>query len=271
MDPGSRTMIPKDIARWAVMDFMQANQWIVQVRPLVKTMVSPALHNQVDGLTLVGRQTQESPYGDFLGSWLGLGPQGPIIYTQENWAKPLWLMFFHTPHWLMNEGPFICQIRMRMGITNDVWQPFVKNPAVYSMIRHHALMLAAAWCWLPVQERRHWTLVIEDQLQVARRLFGSAGDVVAICNRIERTAQMLWASPRGSVSDEESHRVMGDYYLASMVGIAALVRRLIHMDPSNYSTMLSQWAVEHIESDFNVERMHVLWKTISAGGLWTAS
>ena len=55
------------------------------------------------------------------------------------------------------DGLFRDRSRIRIGITNDVLQGFVRDPpSNYSFVRHHALMLFLATLWLPEPQRRGW-------------------------------------------------------------------------------------------------------------------
>ncbi len=262
----SMSALRSAIAPWAVMNLSRANQWIDEVRPVVKSLVSPVSRGRVDALSIAVRDARESPYGTSLGSWIGDSAEGPIIYTQASWAIPLALMFLHTPHWLHEYGPDICGVRMQMGVTNDVWQPFVMNPPVYSMVRHHALMLTAAWCWLPESDRQLWLEVMTDQLATARQRFAGQMDIVAVCEKAELRAQSLWRSPIDFSSDIKG--IMADYYLASVVGIASLVRWIAALPPAQHEEALRRWSFDHQRSDFNVELMRELWRAIQTGGSW---
>lgn len=249
------------------MDVVVAQEWITGVRPVVKAMLSPDIHERVDGVNIELRDARESPYGPYLGSWIEERPRGPIIYSQANWALPIALMFWDTPHWLTDHGgTTLCRIRMQMGVTNDVWQPFVRNPPLYSMVRHHALMLTAAWCWLDDGDRQLWLNVMTDQLDAARQRFRDSDDIVATCFEMENRAQLLWHSRVGAGAD--SVRIMADYYLACTVGIASLVRWLTRVPPSGHGKILRRWSCDHERSDFNGGLMRDLWRSLDANGPW---
>ncbi len=256
-----------EIEPHSTMDLIQAKQWIDEVRPLVKSLVPSTEHTRVDELTIAVRNFRESPYGMYLGSWIEDRATGPIIYSQESWATPLALMFIYTPHWLFEQGPLICRTRMQIGVTNDVWQPFVTNPEAYSMVRHHGLMLTAAWCWLPEDYRRLWIDVLTEQLDVARHRLAKAGDVVGACDQAEKRATALWQlMPSGSTS--EHVEIMGDYYLACCVGLASLVRWVAPMSPVDRERTLRRWQTDHVQSNFNVDLICEMWRSIEAERHW---
>lgn len=257
------------IRPWTDMDVRVAHQWIDGVRPAVKAMLSPDIHERVDAVSIELRDARESPYGVYLGSWIEDRPRGPIIYSQANWATPLALMFLDTPQWLTDHGPPVCRTRMQMGVTNDVWQPFVINPPVYSMVRHHALMLTAAWCWLADDDRQLWLNIITDQLEAARQRFYESDDIVTTCAQVEHRARLLWHSRVGALV--ESARIMADYYLACTIGIASLVRWLVKVPPVRHGQVLRRWSCDHERSDFNEDHMRDLWRSLNTGGTWLGS
>jgi hypothetical protein len=243
-------------------------QWVDSVRPRVKELVEATQYKRLDAVTVAIKDSSRSPYGSYLGSWIEEGLRGPVICSQANWALPLSLMFCYTPHWLENAGGDISATRIQMGITNDVWQPLLASSKNYSMIRHHALMLAAAWSWLPEPDKTRWLDVMRDQLDVARTVFGFANDIIDVCRVVETRVQWLWGQKSPSSAHGRGEEWMAEFYLASTIAMASVVHHMLHLPPHDVSHELVRWAIDYQREDFNVHWMRELWRNVLEGKTW---
>lgn len=121
-----------------------------------------------------------------------------------------------------------------MGIANDVMQLYVPDPPAesYSMVRHHALMLACATLWLGAERSRLWH---QAHVYTARSFLRKLGgrplwEGVA---RAERALDDLLSDPRAKGSQEaalawlaedtEAAEAYTIYLTAGSLGIAALL------------------------------------------------
>lgn len=123
-----------------------------------------------------------------------------------------------------------------MGVTNDVWQPFVPGPTSgYSMVRHHALMLAGAWTWLPSEDQREWQSVLDMTSQRAVSLFGDeGGSVMGQMTEAESKATGVWAAlPHWRTGTADA--LLADFYLWASVAVAVLVQPLSELDGGSTS------------------------------------
>lgn len=124
--------------------------------------------------------------------------------------------------------------RQWVGIANDVLQLYVPNPpdGAYSMVRHHALMLVAAICWLGEERGRLWQLAHGEVAGAyLRRLDGR--DLWQAIGQAEDGLRALLADPRSRLDADEaiawldadpaSAGVYQEYIGAASLGIAALM------------------------------------------------
>lgn len=266
---------PAELRPWAVLSLSEARGWADAVREPVRALVGPEQAPLVASVSVQEGEENASPYGPFLGSWIeSEDSSGPVIRVLENWAHPFWLMFYHTPELLegcpSQDAWRRCRIRLRMGVTNDVWQPFVPGPTSgYSMVRHHALMLAGAWTWLPSEDQREWQYVLEMTSQRALSLFGGGrGSVMDQITGAERKATAVWAAlPHRRT--ETADAVLADFYLWASVAVAVLVQPLSELDGASQQAQLKNWMVDHRERDFNQSRMEEAWRRLQrSGSLW---
>ena len=150
--------------------------------------------------------------------------------------------------------------RLWIGIANDVLQMYVPTPppATYSMVRHHALMLAAATLWLGPERAERWRAA---HARVAgafvRSLKGrSPGREIA---RAERGLSSLLANPASRsgptetiawlAADPAAGTAYARYLAAASLGVAALLQRAPRTD---YAAWLRRAvATRHRGRDFN--------------------
>lgn len=261
-------MSPEAIRPWSALKESEAEAWADGVRGAVAALLDPAQADAVARVKVKQGDEQDSPYGPFLGSWID--PTGPTITVLENWAYPLWLMFRDTPELLSDAHPGEakrrCRIRLRMGVTNDVWQPFVPGPpSGYSMVRHHALMLAGAWTWLPPADQREWAHVLEVTCRRAVTLFGGAtASVLDQMDDAERNAASVWTAERTRSEVAESR--LATFYLWASVALAVLVQPLSALNAEDQQEQLRRWATDHRLPDFNRNRIKTAWKRLRRHG-----
>lgn len=261
-------MSPEAIRPWAELTKSEAEAWADGVRDAVTALLDPAQAGAVARVKVKQGDERDSPYGPFLGSWID--PTGPTITVLENWAYPLWLMFRDTPELLAEAHPEEakrrCRIRLRMGGTNDVWQPFVPGPpSGYSMVRHHALMLAGAWSWLPPEDQREWAHVLEVTCcRAVTRFGGATASVLDQIDDAERNAASVWTAERTRSEAAESR--LAAFYLWASVALAVLVQPLSALSTEGQQEQLRRWATDHRRPGFNRNRIEVAWKRLRTHG-----
>ena len=157
--------------------------------------------------------------------------------------------------------------RLWVGIANDVLQMYVPDPPpdTYSMVRHHALMLAAATLWLGPDAARRWhhghALAARAFL---RRLDGRPlWDAVG---RAEQGLQRLLDDPRSKAdaegvvawldADPDAAAAYRSFLGAAGLGVAALLEAAPEANRSEWvrRTVFD----EHPRADFNrapIERL----------------
>jgi len=157
--------------------------------------------------------------------------------------------------------PVVLAQRVWIGIANDVLQLFVVDPppGTYSMVRHHALMLAAATAWLGPAAIRSW--------RAAHRAAGAA--FAQSCDRPLHEA--LEAAERGLetlLDDARAHQPAAsalawldvdpaaaklyiDYLGAASLGVAAVLDALPQSDPDQAPWLTHAVKDLHANPDFN--------------------
>jgi hypothetical protein len=116
-------------------------------------------------LAALGRQSESLPVratcvfaeqargGSLIPAWPVFEPDGGVVIEYvADWGALLsaWLSIVDAPRQSLARRLIERGERVWIGVANDVLQLFVNGPppGTYSMVRHHALMLAAATIWL---------------------------------------------------------------------------------------------------------------------------
>ncbi len=157
--------------------------------------------------------------------------------------------------------------RLEVGIANDVMQLYVPDPppGTYSMVRHHALMLAAATTWLGPARTRAWSTAhtcaaasflhrvggrsLWDAIGAAEGgLDGLLGAPAAYQTASESIA---WLE-----RDDAARSAYVDYLGAASLGVAALLEE--HAEEPAEVWVPRLVALDHAQPDFNrvaIERL----------------
>ena len=151
--------------------------------------------------------------------------------------------------------------RVWLGIANDVLQLFVSDPppGTYSMVRHHALMLAAATAWLGPAAMSDW-----------RATHVAAGTAfLRSCDRplyeaieaAERGLEALLDDERAHQSaaralawldvDPAAGKLYIDYLGAASLGVAAVLNALPAADADRAAWLTHAVKELHANPDFN--------------------
>lgn len=162
--------------------------------------------------------------------------------------------------------------RQWVGIANDVLQMYVTDPppGTYSMVRHHALMLAAATLWLGPERAERWRGAHATAARSFIRALHGRPPWEAI-EAAERGLSALLRDPRArqparSViewldGDDEAANRYRDYLGAASLGLAALLgSRPIDADPTEWTRDLVQ--NHHRHADFNRDRIEAFAETM---------
>jgi hypothetical protein len=158
--------------------------------------------------------------------------------------------------------------RVWIGIANDVLQLFVIDPPAgrYSMVRHHALMLAAATLWLGPSAARNWQLAHERAARGFLERCAIDGLWTAV-DAAERGLDGLLANTRcrqpvGDVlawldSDSAARAAYTSFLGAASLGVAAALAAFVDSRLSAHD-WLQQALVLHARRDFNRDWMERL-------------
>jgi hypothetical protein len=201
--------------------------------------------------------------GSIIPAWPERRPDGSVVIEfVEDWGVLLaaWRC-------LLAEGPAPMEgidtllrgrQRLWVGIANDVLQLFVPDPpeGTYSMVRHHALMLAAATLWLGQEAADTWQAA---HARAAAVFLGDGGELWDSVAAAERGLGRLLADSRARApataaldwleTDADARRAYRNYLGAASLGLAALLA----VAPARGTTdwLRNSIAHEHPRPDFN--------------------
>ena len=170
--------------------------------------------------------------------------------------------------------PEVLAQRVWIGIANDVLQLFVVDPppGTYSMVRHHALMLAAATAWLGAAPMRTW--------QAAHIAAGAA--FVRSCDRpLHAAIQVAEEGLQTLLADERAHQPAArtlawldddpvaaeryiDYLGAASLGVAAVLGAMPDSDFDRVGWLTHAVMDLHSHPDFN--RVWIEERAFACGG-----
>ena len=152
--------------------------------------------------------------------------------------------------------------RVWIGIANDVLQLFVPDPpeGTYSMVRHHALMLAAATIWLGSEAVGRWRRAHASVAQGFLLRHGAAPLWSAI-DAAERGLEALLSNPRCRQpapdalrwldADASARTAYVDYLGAASLGVAAALDAILASSSTPEAWLQEAVAESHSDPDFN--------------------
>lgn len=268
-DGGSFRARYERVRPWAQLDAARASAIVRAARPHAAALLSPPATPESLDVAAVPVQPADARGGSLIPAWPFLHADGRVtIEFVEDWGALLagwWTALGEEGASLDVEELIASGERPWVGIANDVLQQFVPDPpaGTYSMVRHHALMLAAATTWLGEGRARRW----QAANAVPARAFVGRLDGRPLWDAIEsaeRGLASLLADPRAR---EPAHRavewldddpVAASAYVgflgAASLGIAALLATApAGADRSAWlRTLIHE---EHPDPDFNRDRI----------------
>jgi hypothetical protein len=151
----------------AVLNEAQAWKW-------VKDTIPKAAHFVESDPIFQGKEIQMDlrfvePSAVPLCRWMGCYPElvdgrGDLTII-EDWSFSLYAQYLSIEEAFeekeLLQHAFLDQSRIKIGITNDVYQPFAPLPNNYSMVRHHSLILYLSFDWLTQEEKERWKTVCQ--------------------------------------------------------------------------------------------------------------
>ncbi|MET3505274.1 hypothetical protein [Halalkalibacter oceani] len=138
------------------------SKWIDETVEIVKALLPDS--SPFKGSELLFNLAFIDPESAPLGRWMGCYPEMKMDKAQLT-VIPDWSFFLYQLYLSLQidgmdvnvlKKALLDQSRLRIGITNDVFQPYAPLPEGYSMLRHHSLMLFLAVEWLPEESRKNW-------------------------------------------------------------------------------------------------------------------
>jgi hypothetical protein len=251
----------------ALLDQDAANEIVRAARPHAAALLGPS-GSSPEALRVTAKRVHPaaSKGGSLIPAWPVHGSDGSVtIEFVEDWGALLagWRAAVGEPADMAVDIDALVESRERLwiGIANDVLQLFVPDPpaGTYSMVRHHALMLAAATLWLGSDRVSRWRAAYE----MAARTFLTRSGGRPLWEAVESAEQgltCLLEDRRGRADVEpvlawlEADRAAASSYLeflgAASLGVAALLKTAPDgADPTDWLRHLVQ--NEHRRADFN--------------------
>ena len=178
--------------------------------------------------------------GGLIPAWPVRQPDGSVVIEHvANWGTLLtgWLTCVGEQQRGLAQDLVDSGQRIWIGIANDVLQLFATDPPAdtYSMIRHHALMLAAATTWLGAEATRAWANVHASAgREFLRRHAGESLWIAVDAAEHGLTALLLDSRSRQPArlalgwldTDADARARYIDYLAAASLGVVAVLDAL---------------------------------------------
>jgi hypothetical protein len=238
----------------------EVSNWISETKPIAQQFIP-------QGSTFYGRNIEIDfefiePKSSSLGRWMGCIPQlkdnkGHITIIPD-WSFFLYVLYLSFSDIGINkrllEDTLLDRSRLRIGITNDVFQPYAPLPDNYSMLRHHSLMLYLAIEWLPENKRNNWKTICHIAgVHVAQRL-STLEDPLQDLKELENSAQQIMQkTASASCSRSGAIEILNDALVMKTIS-RYFVTTYFGIDVLNYSRSKSKsrdWIRTEIESKLN--------------------
>jgi hypothetical protein len=198
--------------------------------------------------------------GNLIPAWPRLDASGSVtIEYVEDWGALL-------AAWLSCVEPSVRELidvrqRVWIGIANDVLQMFVTDPppGSYSMVRHHALMLAAATLWLGPEAVSRWRRAHDSAARAFVLRHGLTGvesaerglDALLSDKRCHQPVHDVLAWLDG---DDAARRAYTEFLGAASLGVAAALAAF-EDSGLDANAWLQLALVLHTHADFNRDWM----------------
>jgi hypothetical protein len=203
--------------------------------------------------------------GSLIPAWPIRQSNGSVVieYVQDWGAlQAAWLMAVGEQQQRLAQDLVDSGQRTWIGVANDVLQMFVVDPpeGSYSMVRHHALMLAAATTWLGPQATRAWAIAHAAaareflRIHADEPLWSAVGDA-------ERGLERVLTDPRCRQDarlaltwldmDDESRTAYTDFLGGASLGVIAVLDALRESGQSPDVWVQRAVADQHADSNFN--------------------
>lgn len=252
-----------------LIDERRANEIVKAAKPHAAALLAPPLSSpEALRVTAVRVEPAESKGGSLIPAWPFREADGAVTLTfVDDWGAIV-------SAWREAAGDdldpaldldalILTGERVWVGIANDVLQMYVPDPpaGTYSMVRHHALMLAAATLWLGPDQAARWQEAHATLGRAFLRRMGSRALWDAI-SEAEQGLNTLLADPRARASAQDvigwldGDRAAADtfrrYVGAASLGIAALLAsRPADADPTAW--LRDQVQRVHPDPNYNRE------------------
>lgn len=177
-----------------------------------------------------------------LGRWMGCYPEfkdgkGDLTAIAD-WSFSLYVQYLSIEEAFENkellQQAFLDQSRIKIGITNDVYQPFAPLPKDFSMVRHHSLILYLSFDWLTQEEKERWATVCRYAGEYVAQALKDCADPLEEIRRWENKGRQVMLDTASLTNTKEGAEqilqnaiVMQDvkrYYSLTYFGIDVLAR-----------------------------------------------
>ena len=201
--------------------------------------------------------------GSLIPAWPMLQADGSVVIEYvEDWGAMLatWISTVEEPLQSRAEELAKSGQRLWIGIGNDVLQLFVVDPpaGTYSMVRHHALMLAAATAWLGPDAMRAWQELhgsaAAQFLKNGRHLWKTIEAAEHGLDRLLEDARAHQTAPLALAwldADDVNRARYVDYLGAASLGVAAVLHAMPDSHAEAEAWLIDAVANLHADPEFN--------------------
>jgi hypothetical protein len=230
-----------ELERIAVLDETQAAAWIKDTIPKATRLVE--LDSVFQGKELQVDMRIVEPSTVPLGRWMGCYPElkdgkGDLTIIAD-WSFSLYALYLAVEEACEDKEllrqAFLDRSRIKIGITNDVYQPFAPLPNPYSMIRHHSLILYLSLDWLTEDEKERWKAICRSTGEFVGNSLKDCLDPLAEIRQWEDSARQVMlktaalsctkAGAEKILQDMDVMREVKRYYALTCFGIDVVAHR----------------------------------------------
>lgn len=196
----------KQISDWIQIAYSRAKRWILYTYPVPDTGIPCSFEL---------KPSSELPLGRWMGCYPELRDGKARLTVLQDWSFFLYVLYLSVKDYVQDDDllqeAFLDRSRLKIGIMNDVYQPFAPLPDPYSMIRHHSFILYLSLRWLSPSEQQRWTLICRKVGHGVAKMMASMEHPLDYADRIETSAsRYMQTTAAASCSAKGSEEIVND-------------------------------------------------------------
>jgi hypothetical protein len=199
------------------------HEWVEGAKPLAQQLLPNTSPYKDKPLPIVPTllPCEDAVYGRFMGGWPDNTGDSVNLYVTNDWSFYLMLLRTALDPVVSNEleSVFFDGSRVKVGVINDVLQPFIALPESYSMVRHHSLMLLIGTLWLDSPSRDKWFQLYGDCSRLLKEQYRLVSDTKALLGDIEAKGLRIFK--------QYGYKTLSDEGIEELISDTALLKELI--------------------------------------------